>query len=233
MAAHRVKPVCRQSRDWSDIRLFNPAPATCSIMPDRTAKLEALMAQYQATLDGGAFAQLVDALATPALAAARRIVGEHMSAEDAVQETFLRVVRNRESYDSARPFTGWFFTILRNVCLDMLRQRQAQATTLEQALPPYDRHQTSDARGPERTLEMMELLARLPVDDRVILELKIMEGLPLADIAAILGLSEEAAKKRAQRGLQRLRADYEQAVRPRVSVTNVIREIVPQPAVGK
>jgi DNA-directed RNA polymerase specialized sigma24 family protein len=45
----------------------------------------------------------------------------------------------------------------------------------------------------------------VPAGERDVLVLRIVEGLPFADVAAALDISEEAAKKRAQRGLSRLR----------------------------
>jgi len=52
-----------------------------------------------------------------------------------------------------------------------------------------------------------DLLRRLPVGERDVLVLRVIEDLPFRDVAAALGISEEAAKKRAQRGLARLRED--------------------------
>ena len=53
--------------------------------------------------------------------------------------------------------------------------------------------------------EARDLLAALPPRDRVVLTLRVLHGLAFRDVAAALGISEEAAKKRAQRALRRLR----------------------------
>ena len=164
---------------------------------------EALMARYQDCLDAEAFEQIVSRFLAPALAVAQQIVRDRGLAEDAVQETFLRIVRSRERYLASRPFSTWLYAILRNVCRDTLRRharhadllRRVAALGAKQGQPP-----------PSDSLDAMELLGELPAEARAVLSLRIVHGLPFRDVAAALGISEEAAKKRAQRALRRLRS---------------------------
>ncbi|MEW6359833.1 MAG: sigma-70 family RNA polymerase sigma factor [Planctomycetota bacterium] len=159
-----------------------------------------LMARYQNGLDAEAFQQIVSRFLSPALAVAHEILADRALAEDAVQETFLRIVRRREQYDAAMPFANWFYAILRNVCTDMLRHRARQARLInEVALLNATAEMSFD------TPDGSELLAALPEESRAVLVLKIVHGMPLRDVAAALGISEEAAKKRAQRALRQLR----------------------------
>jgi len=161
---------------------------------------EALMRRYQRRLDERAFQSLVARFSGPALAVAEGILSDRGLAEDAVQETFLRLIRSRKRYRPSRPFATWFYTILRNVCTDMLRRRGRR----ERAL----RRLASEPRRDEEVsagLEARDLLGLLPPRDRVVLTLRVLHGLAFRDVAAALGISEEAAKKRAQRALRRLR----------------------------
>ena len=66
---------------------------------------------------------------------------------------------------------------------------------------------TARPPAPWDGLDVPELLATLPQGDRAVLLLRIAHDLTFGDVAAVLGISEEAAKKRAQRGLRRLRQD--------------------------
>ena len=160
------------------------------------------MRAFQDRLDTGAFDQIVSRLLSPALGVARQLVCDHALAEDAVQEAFLRVIRSRGQYRRSQPFANWFYTILRNVCLDMLRRRARQRGMIrELALqtPEFVEPGASDAS------DALELLGRLPAGERDVLVLRTGHDLPFRDVAAALGISEEAAKKRAQRGLRRLR----------------------------
>ena len=164
---------------------------------------ESLMARYQERLDAEAFGEIVSRFLTPALAVAREILSDAVLAEDAVQEAFLRIVRRRRQYDPSRPFSSWFYTILRNVCTDMLRHRARQTKMIQ--LAAYGRE---DSEQPSLdSLDTMDLLRKLPRESRTVLTLRIVHDLPFRDVAAALGISEEAAKKRAQRALRALREE--------------------------
>jgi RNA polymerase sigma-70 factor (ECF subfamily) len=162
---------------------------------------EALMARFQARLDSDAFEQIVSSYMSPALAVARQILSDHALAEDAVQESFLRVIRKRDQYICSSPFSYWFYAIVRNVCADMLRQRARQKRAVEEIA-------NGGRAGTIRTdlSEIPKLLDGLAHAERDVLMLRIVHGLRFRDVAAALGISEEAAKKRAQRALGRLRA---------------------------
>ncbi|MFP4055770.1 MAG: RNA polymerase sigma factor [Candidatus Brocadiia bacterium] len=162
---------------------------------------EALMARYQAKLDGEAFQTLVSRFLAPAVGVACQLLGDRALAEDATQEAFLRVVRGRERYDAARPFSSWFYAILRNVCTDFLRRRARRASALREVA-----RQAPTAQSPrDEALDAWDLLSRLPEEARAVLVLRVVQGLAFRDVAAALGISEEAAKKRGQRALRKLR----------------------------
>jgi len=168
---------------------------------------ESLMRRYQERLDEAAFEQLVGRFLSPALAVACQLLPERQQAEDAVQETFLRLVRRRERYDPSRPFATWFYAILRNVCIDMLRRRARREQAVQEACAEQARREP----GPPPSLDPFALLAHLGEDDRTVLTLRVVQDMPFRDVAAALGISEEAAKKRGQRALRRLRALAEEA----------------------
>ncbi|HUU93335.1 MAG TPA: sigma-70 family RNA polymerase sigma factor [Phycisphaerae bacterium] len=163
---------------------------------------EHLMARFQARLDGAAIDEIVSRFMTPALAVARRILPDAGLAEDAVQEALLRVVRNRRRYDPARPFSRWFYTIVRNVCRDMLRRQARHAELVRQAAAQVE----TGSETPGDDLPSAEgLLSQLPPGERNVLVLRVVSDMPFDEIGIALGISTEAAKKRAQRGLRRLR----------------------------
>ena len=166
------------------------------------------MARFRASAEPGAFEELVRRHTPRAFRTALGILGSGVDAEDAVQECFLRVIRRRATYRPGMPFSVWFFTVLRNFCRDELR-RTARAAG--RPPPPPAGGPAADAPSlAERSEETQAALAafgRLAEDEREVLALRIHEGLRFAEIAGICGISEEAAKKRAQRALDRLRRD--------------------------
>ena len=161
---------------------------------------ETLMARFQARLDSDAFEQIISFYINPALAVARQILLDETLAEDAVQESFLRVIYKREQYIPGNPFSCWFYAIVRNVCVDMLRKLTREKEVLENAAT------IAEPIKPQTELsEIPKLLNSLANHEREVLVLRIVHGLGFRDVAAALGISEEAAKKRAQRALKRLR----------------------------
>lgn len=164
---------------------------------------EDLMAAYRDRRDRAAFAALVDRYLDPAVAVGRQILGDAAAAEDAAQDAFMRLLRSGDRYRETKTFSNWFYTILRNVCVDMIRKnaRRKKHTAAYAHIVDTD-SEPSEPDAPD----IERYLSRLPVDLRSVLVLRIVEDMRFADIAAVLGISEEAAKKRAQRALRRLRA---------------------------
>jgi RNA polymerase sigma-70 factor (ECF subfamily) len=173
---------------------------------DHETSSECLMARYQKAPDAAAFERIVSRFLAPALGVAQQMLSERGLAEDAVQETFLRIVRRRERYLPSKPFSTWFYAILRNVCRDMLRRRARQQRIVRELA-----HQVATQAEPPsfESLDAMNMLAGLPKDARAVVTLRIVHGLPFRDVAAALGISEEAAKKRAQRALRLLHKQLE------------------------
>jgi RNA polymerase sigma-70 factor (ECF subfamily) len=162
-----------------------------------------LMADFQRRLDADAMAGLVCLFARPALAVAWQILGHQGLAEDAVQEAFLRVVRGRDQYDPSQRFSVWFYAILRHMCIDLKRRHARHQAAIQE----YAARRDSGSDGHDADdYGLLEMMRALPPLERDVLVLRIVEGLSFAEIAAAVGISEEAAKKRSQRGLQRLRA---------------------------
>jgi RNA polymerase sigma-70 factor, ECF subfamily len=159
-----------------------------------------LMMRFQRHLDEAAFGQLVSAYTGPAAAVACQILNDRALAEDAVQEAFLRVIRRRDQFIASHSFAGWFYTILRHVCIDLLRKKNRNQTLLERL------NQEAEASTTDRGMsDHRSLLASLPAREKAVLELRVVHSLTFREIGVALSISEEAAKKRAQRGLCRLR----------------------------
>lgn len=161
-----------------------------------------LMESFQTELNEEAFERIFSRFGGPALGVARKILSDPEKAEDAVQEAFLQVIRKRKQYDNSRDFAPWFYTILRNICTDMLRR---QMRSIE-----HTGHQFTLQRGRADASQhphspVQKLMTQLPDNQRTVLELRILHKMRFREIGAALGISEEAAKKRGQRGLRRLR----------------------------
>ena len=163
---------------------------------------EALMISFCDTLDEAIFSELMNRHYGPAMHIAETRLFDSENAVDAVQEAFIRVVRNRKKYDGRR-FAPWFYAILRNICTDIIRKemrRKKKHDAFQVEIP--------EAAPTTRPDEFDALIASLPPSDREALTLRYAADLSFAEIAAHLDCTEAAAKKRVQRALQRLRGSH-------------------------
>jgi RNA polymerase sigma-70 factor (ECF subfamily) len=142
----------------------------------------------------------------PIFQLAFRLLGDKDMAADAVQETFAKAFKARDSFrGESRPST-WLYRITYNLCMSALesRSRLRPLEGLEQADEPHTRPETALQSGETGKL-VREALAQLDEEDRRLLCLQMDEELGYADLAAILGCSQEAVRQRVSRARHRLR----------------------------
>jgi RNA polymerase sigma-70 factor (ECF subfamily) len=140
-----------------------------------------------------------------------RMLGGQAEAEDAAQETFLRMHRLFDSFDPTRPMTPWVGRIAYNVCLRRLeRSRHAAAGEADPA--ELLRLEDLGQPGPDRVAGEREAhrilaraLAELPAQDRALLDLRYREGLSDAEVAEATGMPVNTVKTRIFRARGRLR----------------------------
>jgi RNA polymerase sigma-70 factor (ECF subfamily) len=115
-------------------------------------------------------------------------------AEDAVQETFLKIHRAATTYTGEASFSTWAFRILVNTCYDLLRKRKRRIdeAPLEDLVETAER--TPTAVDDAKRMTLRKLLDDLPEQRRTVFTLFEIEGLSHAEIAAILGISEGNSK---------------------------------------
>ena len=133
-----------------------------------------------------------------------RMESREIGADDLVQETFVRVLRYGASFDPARPFRGWLFTIARNVGLAAAHARRDVVPLTDVTLAaPDDSARDLDTR--ESLSSLRTAMRALPEADRDVLVFAKIDGRSYREIAGTLGITEGAVKVRVFRALQRLR----------------------------
>jgi RNA polymerase sigma-70 factor (ECF subfamily) len=133
-----------------------------------------------------------------------RMTGSVFDGEDAVQDALFKAVVARPSVGVLDNPEGWLFRIAHNAALDVLRRR-ARRTSMETDLG-LEMIVASEGLDPNALTTSLRSFMRLPTLPRSTVILKDVLGYSLAEIAAITGASETAAKSALQRGRQRLRA---------------------------
>lgn len=180
---------------------------------DEHATDEALMARV-ASGDGAALELLYGRYARIAFGLALKILAHTDHAEEVVQEAFWRVWNRAATFQSSSgQFAPWLFGIVRNLCIDELRRRQARPAALrgeadDQALLALpDPGPDADARiwEAERRRIITSALAELPPDQRQVIELGYFGGLSQREIADKLNSPLGTVKTRVRLALAKLK----------------------------
>ncbi|MRR38860.1 sigma-70 family RNA polymerase sigma factor [bacterium] len=138
-------------------------------------------------------------------------------ADDLAQECFVRVYQNRERFDPRQKFTTWLYAIAANLVRDRFRWRARHAETSLESEPGDDSPGWKDSlphpgQGPDELLQRQERAAlvraavsRLPGELREALILSVYEGLPHAEVGAVLSCTAKAVETRLYRARNLLR----------------------------
>lgn len=123
--------------------------------------------------------------------AALGILGSHDSAMELSQEAFIRAYRNFKKFDHTKKFFTWYYKILRNLCLNFIRDNRNKVDSkyLEQAKYTSDEDNPVIEYEKEETREKLEkAMSQLDFDDREILTLKEFEDYSYKEIAESLDI---------------------------------------------
>ncbi|MBQ9450589.1 MAG: sigma-70 family RNA polymerase sigma factor [Bacteroidales bacterium] len=117
------------------------------------------------------------------------ILEDAAEAEDAVQELFLRLWRGKDALDGIRSPKGYAIRVLRNLCLDRIRQsrKMLPAEDLPEAAQPARQDDAVDER--ERLAKVLDAIKSLPERQREVLTLRTLDGLSYEEIAEQTGIN--------------------------------------------
>ena len=170
--------------------------------------------------DVDAFAELVARHEKPLWNYLRRFARDPETAEDLLQETFMRAIRGAPGWKPTAKFTTWLYTIGRNVSLDHARgavhrraisldgtgsRERESAPDLHERLPARAASGESGALTRELAEALERAIAQLPEPQREVFVMREVLDLPFAEIASAVGVSEATVKSRMRYALERLR----------------------------
>ena len=182
--------------------------------------------------DSEAFAKVVEFHQSAVYNFCFRMLGDPYEAEDAAQETFIRAFKAIKSYDRTRSFSTWILSIAAHYCIDQLRRKKIQVTSMEDQ--PYLEIR-DPGPNPESVLSMREdqqrirsLLSVLSDTDRAAIIMFYWYEYSYEEIANSLGLSLSAVKSRLHRARSRLAKTWSER---KGSVFGLERQTYGSPAV--
>jgi RNA polymerase sigma-70 factor, ECF subfamily len=150
--------------------------------------------------DVAAFRWIYDRYESVLLRTALRMLGARPEAEDAVQNTFIKLFRSIDKFQFRSRFDTWLYRIHMNVCLDLIARRPGMQVTHIQSEPMLAAVQH------ELRIDLTEAIERLPARMRACFILFAIEELPQAEIAAIMHISIGGVKATIFQAKARLRA---------------------------
>ena len=141
---------------------------------------------------------------------ALRITFDRAEAEDVVQDTMIRVWNKREEWTQFGSIEAYCLTVAKNLAIDRSQKKEAQNVELTPEM-----EEESEISGPydqlvnnERMSIIHRLINELPEKQRLIMQLRDIEGESYKEIAKILNLTEEQVKVNLCRARQKVKQRY-------------------------
>ena len=181
---------------------------------------EALIA---AALNGSTYAweKLVKRYETQIFNYSVRLTGNSSDAMDLMQEVFLGVYRNLHRFRGDAKFSSWIFRIAHNKAVDMNRRRRLLSNQLRMNDDEFDildilsgdtGNEPDEKLGTQQQNgKITKMLARLSLEQRLVVEFKVFQSLTFDEIAVIQDISANTVKTRFYAALKKLKAVSEES----------------------
>lgn len=186
-----------QAVSWMDVNPIVATPSAEEQISDSDA--------------GEAIAALVSQYSTILYRVAYSVTRNAAEAEDAVQETFLRVLRHREKLGEIRDHRVWLVRITWNIVLDRKRRSKTRPETediadLVRTLPAAEMGAAEATISAQQCSRILALIDRLPGKERQALLLSAIDELTTSQMATVLGTTESSIRSRMFRARKLLSA---------------------------
>lgn len=144
-----------------------------------------------------AVARVIEEYANPLFRMCFIVLKHEQDAQDVLQETFIKYMEKAPQFENAQHEKAWLFKVASNLCKDLLRFKKRNCFVDMEEVAQY-------CKEPEEA-EVLKEVMLLPAKYKSAMHLYYIEGYKQEEIAGILGISENAVKKRMQRGRELLK----------------------------
>jgi RNA polymerase sigma-70 factor (ECF subfamily) len=178
-------------------------------MPPPTAEDDSSLLGLVQSGDEDAMASLFDRYSKLVYSVAFRVLRDPPSAEDVLQEVFMQIWRNPDSFTAARgSLGGWLAIVSRNRSIDLLRRKRPSVDVDD--IPLASKFNLADEA--ERNFLMdraRDVIHKLPTEQRKTVEMAFFDGLTHSEIAEMTGDPLGTVKTRIRSGLLTLRKAFQ------------------------
>ena len=151
--------------------------------------------------------RLYDEYSQPLYAFLLNLTRDENDTRDLLQDIFIKLARNPELLDGLRNERAFLIRLAHNAAIDMIRRRGTRDKTREQftaeSVSPFAPGVDPDEQAFRAALA--DALTELPAEQRVVVHLKLWEGLTFEEIANTLEIPQNTAASRCRYGLDKLR----------------------------
>ncbi len=173
-----------------------------------TAKQETWRVLRSQSGDRRALDELLEAVQEPLYRYIFRLVGERTLTEDILQEVFIRIYRKLRWLREPELFRPWAYRIASREAFKHLKRerRWVEQVRDESTLEAIPAQSSEESYAPELIEHLPQLISRVSPASRAVLILHYLHEMPLAEVAAVLGLALGTVKSRLAYGLESLRS---------------------------
>ncbi len=142
---------------------------------------------------------------------ATRYLGDRQSGMDMVQDAFVKLWNMRAELDSSRSLRSLMYTMVRNQCLNHIRDVQSKEVLTEQNdLDAFENPEVEQSGSNQEQQQLHAFIADLPERQKECIEMSRFNGLSHDEIAEVLNLSARTVNNHIVAGLKTLRSKFEQ-----------------------
>ena len=178
--------------------------------------------------DKKAYAQIINEYKNPLYATILRMTRNPQTAQDFVQEAFIKIYEQLPKYDGKGSFKSWLYRVAINFCIDEFRKKsyQMKQAELQDDQLVNESHPEVIFLKKEQSRQLEKLIATLPELERMILLLRYVNELSYAEIADLLHIPLSDVRNKLHRAKKKMRNQvqeggyfYEMSERGSISTT--------------
>ncbi len=153
------------------------------------------------------FKLLYEAFAPKFKGIAYRYTSDSNIANDMVQESFIKIYKNINSYKGDGNFEGWMKRILVNNCLNYIKKEKKYVFEIGDALVERPSSNWDEAIDVLSFDEIVLLIDKLPLGYKTVFNLSVFEGYAHKEIGKLLGISESASRSQLTKAKSKLKVE--------------------------